>query len=191
MKQWPAVKLMRDQLVGKDSIWKDLIRIFNRTLILCDLTSRSTMWPARVMVLRWKYLTSTLKGLRKHLVAEHNTLRKERIEKGAYIFTLDDIPAGFPSKENAFVDGGDISRRCADSYEWSGIVKPEKFHLLSVPYTFFPRSTAQWDPANISLIENARLVQAVYPVRASYDFRIHVSHIYLIFVESSISVTSR
>jgi len=31
-------------------------------------------------------------------------LRKEWIDKEAYIFTLDDISAGFPSKENAFVD---------------------------------------------------------------------------------------
>lgn len=58
-----------------------------------------------VMAPRWKYLPPTLKGLCKHLVAEHNTLRKEWIEKGAYIFTLGDIRylGGFPSKENAFV----------------------------------------------------------------------------------------
>lgn len=156
---------------------------FNRTLILCDLAFRSVVWPVKVMVLRWKYLTSTLKDLRKHLVVEHNTLRKESDRERSVHIYIRWYLGRISIERECFCGRGDISRRCTDSYEWFGIVKLEKFHLLSVLRSFF-YNPARWNSANISLIENARLILAFVPTAVLrflfYTIFTHLSLWYLL-----------
>jgi len=60
-----------------------------------------------------------IKDLRKHLVVEHNTLRKEWIEKRAYLHIyIRRYLGGIPIERECFCGRGNIPRH----YKWPSIV---------------------------------------------------------------------
>lgn len=97
---------------------------------------------------------------------------------------------GIPIERECFCGHGDISRRCTDSYEWSGIVK-EKFHSLSILRSFFYVLFSRAVESDEYFFYRKRANDSgVYPISTSCNFRSKPSSlVYLIFIELSISIT--
>lgn len=135
-----------------------------------------------------KIFSFDVKGsARKHLVIGIHKYFKKRVSwKGSVHIYIRRYLGGIPIERECFCECDGISRRRVDSYEWPGIVKPEKFHLLSV-LRLFLRDATQWNPVNISFIGNTTdsgvyLISHVlwYSKILLFNIPMHFSNIYWI-----------